>query len=508
MSILKHLGILTHKGILVQKGILYANGLLPPSDGFGDYYQWVFKSGGDIVEDGAGGWQIENYGTGENDARIGVGNTQIVTLDENVYLQGEIDQFSRWSLNEYKGTSTPTIDYDNDVINVTAGNLEWIELINSDGVIERIWFQESDGIEVYSSYFKSIELVIIQDVFSTAINVNTFEDISGDGNDVVVKNNRSVSMNSTDNFLRAIGVRVEGQTPIKVKRTMKLEAYDGFNIMITCGATTASVRGFYFYFEGAALRIRSADGSGTAIRSFTGAIEQITLGEYFELELNWTGLTIDIPTVSINNGSPIPATGTILEWVGNSNLDLHYSFTSGGLSNHDFSFAELENNGNVLGRYYCFENSQDLIYDSSGQNNHLTVNGTKTTIRDGRYDGEAYAYTRGFSVNGSDIIVPDDSNPGFDIDGNELTHPPESGIIDILPNTYVIPVDPSLNEVVSEGEYSWQQLDDLPEGAYLSKTKDNTNQINRFVVKKKLVENLVSEYNNSTEYNNLTEYNA
>jgi len=82
MSIVKHIGIILHQGIIAQQGILYANGLLPPDDGFADYYQWVFKPNGNIVQDGDG-WYFENYGTGLIPVRTKINNTQVGTFDGN-----------------------------------------------------------------------------------------------------------------------------------------------------------------------------------------------------------------------------------------------------------------------------------------------------------------------------------------------------------------------------------------------------------------------------------------
>jgi len=276
-----------------------------------------------------------------------------------------------------------------------------------------------------------------------------FPDDSGNDNSLTILNNTAVHLNGTDNYLRIIGIRSTGQQPISWKGWIKILNFDSSsNYLFSCGGNSSAVKGVGMYLNLSTMYVQSSNGTTVASRNFGSMVDKIIPGEYCFVEFYWTGLTVNLPVLTIN-GTPINANANILEWTGLSEADFYMSKYSAG-SLFDFAYTELSFNSALVAKYLCFESSLDYLLDVSGLGHNATVYGTKSTIRDAVFDGEPFALTHGFSLSGSDIIPPDLSNPGYDVNGNVLTYPAGSGITDYLENLFTFPDDADIKKLVFE----------------------------------------------------------
>jgi hypothetical protein len=142
--------------------------------------------------------------------------------------------------------------------------------------------------------------------------------------------------------------------------------------------------------------------------------------------------------------------------------------------------------------------------DVTGNNNHASISATNlATFKTGKINAYPYHYNHGFSFNGTDVI-PALLDGTADAQGNTIQYPIHSGIIDGLPNNYVIPVNADLNEIIPSGAKTWAELDAL-NSPQIVKTKSGS-AITKMVVKKKMSNTGLSTYTRDTNYTRETTY--
>ena len=160
--------------------------------------------------------------------------------------------------------------------------------------------------------------------------------------------------------------------------------------------------------------------------------------------------------------------------------------------------------------YTCDNASGTTLFDSSGHGNNATVYTNDADAFWGQTlaGAEPFALTRGCTINSGVVIPRNQSDTSKDVQGNALQYPVGSGIINGLGNLYTFPTDTDLNVEIPAGDYTWAQIDALTDSPTLVKTKPTANQLSRLVVKKKLVETNITEFNNLTTYDNISTYNG
>jgi hypothetical protein len=174
---------------------------------------------------------------------IQIKNTQIATLDGNVYLKSDYNLTLRGiTVEEFIGTSTPTIDGFN--ITFTAGTAIYMKLSNG----AEYWFQASNGIKVYDLNGITPDFIVAQDVLSTPpTQIGSdwgFEDRTTYGNDLTIKNTQVAKFNGiafiTGNFTGYTISSQEGTATATKTNDSRIDVTSGliYSITITNGTFT------------------------------------------------------------------------------------------------------------------------------------------------------------------------------------------------------------------------------------------------------------------------------
>lgn len=109
---------------------------------FSYYYLWIALGKYNDIEPLASGYGYKNFGTGT--LEVPIKNVQVAAFDGLAYCQinnGYI--IDGLTITDWEGDPTPSIV--DGLIQVTAGNLAWIDFSNG----ERVWFNASNGDMAY-----------------------------------------------------------------------------------------------------------------------------------------------------------------------------------------------------------------------------------------------------------------------------------------------------------------------------------------------------------------------
>jgi len=161
--------------------------------------------------------------------------------------------------------------------------------------------------------------------------------------------------------------------------------------------------------------------------------------------------------------------------------------------------------------YYHFKFNDDVYipnfaapYDVSGNGNHLTQSSTDlASLKSGKANIYPYHLFKGFSFDGADVVcaLEDES---ADAQGNAIQYPKGSGIIDGLPNQYVVPEFYPLNLILSAGNYNYAAIDALVESENIEKTKSGS-AISNLTIKQDLPNIQLSEIEPETYIHEYTQ---
>jgi hypothetical protein len=281
------------------------------------------------------------------------------------------------------------------------------------------------------------------------LNVTTgkweFIDQSGNGNNIeIIK---------TPALLKATGGAINTNlygnlsNGLHLKFLLRFRNNSAFTYLITCGASDATKKGFYFYvyYPTHSLGFYTCDGTTrlTIPIAFT-----LVDGTDYTITVDWDGITNHEITFNIN-GTIITSTNTIA-WTGNS-----YGLLTINTSVMDLFYTKLTG----IFEYYCSQKS------STGLHNYLnTTNGVITNNTYGVLESsfEPYTYTLGCTIYyltttpttiyiliGEHGILTNYTKIGY--------FPAGSGIISYLSNTYKFPANSfiaAINELVTAGIYT------------------------------------------------------
>ena len=324
------------------------------------------------------------------------------------------------------------------------------------------------------------------------------------GSDIPIKR-KCVKCNGTSDYANT-SVKLPGATAFNFTWKGQIDSIDGVErILMFTGGTSAALIGILVSQYNNTVRVRIANGTYAQLKQFPVSY---TLGAYNTINVQWNGLSTGYVNCTVNGVSATPILAN-LQWSGNTPYPVGlWKNTQASISffNSKTSYMALEG----YFEYTCDNASGTTLFDSSGHGNNATVYTSDAAAFWGQTlaGAEPFALTRGCTINSGVVIPRNQADQTKDVQGNTLQYPAGSGIINGLGNLYTFPTDTDLNVEIPAGDYTWAQIDALTDSATLVKTKPTTNQLSRLVVKKKLVETNITEFNNLTTYNNISTYNG
>jgi len=282
-----------------------------------------------------------------------------------------------------------------------------------------------------------------------------FEDASGEGNDVLVKNQQVATFSSGKERLVS-GYTIPGQTALTLRMIIKPTNFSGTqNLLMTALATTYN--GFNIHISSVGLlQYNIRDGSGS---NHYHSIATLTADTLYDISIEWNGLTGGNIKTTING--VVYDNSANASWIGESTGNVAIGHTSGAFVGQFIYFKMNEsieyvfNHGTEARVYNLLAGTLDTIYNFS------------LGFWDNAIDGvEPFQYTRGATLykgRRSALIyivcgnIPDDTftmnNGIYDRLGYY-----ENGIFYGCKNKYVIPVSSSFNSVLPAGEYTFMEF--------------------------------------------------
>lgn len=210
----------------------------------------------------------------------------------------------------------------------------------------------------------------------------------------------------------------------------------------------------------------------------------LTNDTFYEIEFNWAGTKNDVFKINVN--------GTVYEriipndWDGDS-----FEVFKVGYKNlfAEVYYAKLNNQF----EYYFIHNYGTIAYNNLGSTNGTLTAESLWGLSAG--SPEPVHYTKGVSIfslntNPSQLIFIVGNVENVNKYTKIAYYQPNSGIIKSIPNKYVIPESVILNNFITAGNKTYDDLDSLtPDNNLIVKKTENT--INQIIVKNKIINSIM-----------------